>query len=316
MDLKKMIMERATGRQICIYGAEQVGEQMLSLMRALGVEVGFFIDRKWQQLDGYFRLPVRSVDAIDCCEHFVALSDSASLRTTDSMKQELQNRGYNYGDWFHWSEDVDFDISLNNIQIGKRTRIIELFLKPHIEKKILSIGRYTSINKNLSIEASLYIGLSSSVRVLNDDVRSLKLWVANRIEIGHDVYIGANVFINQSKVKKIGNGAILGTGAVVLEDVPPYAVVVGVPGKIKKFRFEPNEIAILEKEKWWEWDDEKMKANADCFTNPKLFFERFAEGMHQINTNNEFGEKPVLRRNNADLEDMHEKLEALLQAEQ
>ena len=49
------------------------------------------------------------------------------------------------------------------------------------------------------------------------------------IIIGNDVWIGANVFVNASKVANIGDGAIIGAGSVVLEDVPPYAVVVGIP---------------------------------------------------------------------------------------
>lgn len=57
--------------------------------------------------------------------------------------------------------------------------------------------------------------------------------------------------------------------------MPPYGVVVGVPGKVKKYRFSSNQIEILERVQWWNWDDEMIKANQDCFTNPCLFFERF-----------------------------------------
>jgi aminocyclitol acetyltransferase len=92
------------------------------------------------------------------------------------------------------------------------------------------------------------------------------------------VYLGANTFINQSKVRQLGNGAVVAAGAVVLEDVPPYAVVAGVPAKIKKFRFTPEQIALLEQVRWWDWGPETMAANQDCFLDPGLFFHRFGGG--------------------------------------
>ena len=93
--------------------------------------------------------------------------------------------------------------------------------------------------------------------------------------IGNDVYIGAGSFINVSKVRNIGNGAIIGSGAVVLEDVPPYAIVVGVPAKIKRYRYSPKMIACLLRVKWWEWSAEEINANADALLSPVIFFERF-----------------------------------------
>jgi aminocyclitol acetyltransferase len=50
--------------------------------------------------------------------------------------------------------------------------------------------------------------------------------------IGSDVYIGAHAFINASTVTSSGDGAIIGSGAVILENVPPFAVVVSVPARI------------------------------------------------------------------------------------
>jgi len=98
---------------------------------------------------------------------------------------------------------------------------------------------------------------------------------SNRLKIGNDVWIGANVFINFSKVKEIGDGAIIGSNAVVLEDVPPYAVVVGVPGKVKKYRYTPEQIECLLRVKWWNWTDEEINENAELLYNPDMFFERF-----------------------------------------
>ena len=248
---------------------------MFQMIKTEGTDIAFFVDRKWRLFEGFCRLPVYDVDALDCKSHFVILNNSSNLRTIESMKNTLVKHGYTPNDWFHWDHDVDYDITLNGIIIGKRTPVISILLEPRAEKLFASIGRYSSINPTIKVAYDHFIGLSTSFRVLNDDIRRQKLTLANRIKIGHDVYIGANVFINRSKVKSIGNGAIIGSGTVVLEDIPPYAVVVGVPGKVKKFRFTNEEIAILEEVQWWNWDDQTMKANADCFVNPILFFERF-----------------------------------------
>ncbi|MCB9495458.1 MAG: CatB-related O-acetyltransferase [Fibrobacteria bacterium] len=83
------------------------------------------------------------------------------------------------------------------------------------------------------------------------------------LEIGHDVWIGANSII-LPKVKRIGNGAIIGAGAVITKDVPPYAVVAGNPGKILKYRFSESTIADLEKTKWWDSTMESLKKNTHC----------------------------------------------------
>lgn len=71
--------------------------------------------------------------------------------------------------------------------------------------------------------------------------------------IGHDVWIGANAIILPS-VKTIGNGAVIGAGSVVTKDVEPYSIVVGNPARLKKMRFNTQQIDYLESIKWWEMD--------------------------------------------------------------
>jgi virginiamycin A acetyltransferase len=79
------------------------------------------------------------------------------------------------------------------------------------------------------------------------------------LEIGSDVWIGASATI-LPEVRSIGHGAVIGAGAVVTRDVPPYAVVLGNPARVVKYRFPPEVIEELLAEKWWEKDLEDLVA--------------------------------------------------------
>lgn len=69
--------------------------------------------------------------------------------------------------------------------------------------------------------------------------------------IGNDVWIGTNVTILRGVT--IGDGAVIAANALVREDVPPYAVVAGLPGKVKKMRFPEATIERLLRLKWWQY---------------------------------------------------------------
>lgn len=82
-------------------------------------------------------------------------------------------------------------------------------------------------------------------------------------EIGNDVWIGSGVTVNR-KVH-VGNGAILASGTVVTKDVPDYAIVGGVPGRVIKYRFEKDTIKRLLAIEWWNWPHEVLKENRHLF---------------------------------------------------
>lgn len=79
------------------------------------------------------------------------------------------------------------------------------------------------------------------------------------IVIGNDVWIGYDAIIMSGV--KIGDGAVIGTRAVVTRDVPPYTIVGGVPAKVIRKRFSEDVILKLLEMKWWDWPYEKIRAN-------------------------------------------------------
>ena len=90
--------------------------------------------------------------------------------------------------------------------------------------------------------------------------------IKDKTIIENDVWLGANVIVKQGV--HIGNGAVIGAGAVVTKDIPDYAIAVGVPAKVIKYRFEEEKIQMLLESKWWELD--KKEAIKKCQELQKL----------------------------------------------
>lgn len=82
------------------------------------------------------------------------------------------------------------------------------------------------------------------------------------IIIGNDVWIGFEAVILAGVT--IGDGAIIGTRAVVTKDVPPYTIVGGIPAKPIKKRFDEDVISDLLCVKWWDWSNEKIARNIEA----------------------------------------------------
>ncbi len=87
-----------------------------------------------------------------------------------------------------------------------------------------------------------------------------------RVVVGNDVWIGARAMIMGGVT--IGDGAVVGAGAIVTKDVPPFAVVGGVPAKIIRYRFSGDVIEKLEASHWWSLDDKILKENITLFQKP------------------------------------------------
>lgn len=86
--------------------------------------------------------------------------------------------------------------------------------------------------------------------------------------VGNDVWIGYDALVMPGV--KIGNGAIVAARAVVVKDVPAYAVVGGNPAQVLKSRFPPETVAALEKIAWWNWPVEKVTRHLHAIVSADL----------------------------------------------
>ncbi|MCQ2044488.1 transferase hexapeptide (six repeat-containing protein) [Stutzerimonas kunmingensis] len=126
------------------------------------------------------------------------------------------------------------------------------------------IGAFTSIASGVVIGGARHpmewVSMSPVFYRGRDSVT--KKFAEHTLQIASKIYIGSDVWIGRSAIILpgvcIGNGAVVGAGAVVTKDVPSYAIAVGNPAKIIRYRFSPAVINQLEEIKWWEFSDAKL----------------------------------------------------------
>lgn len=224
-------------------------------------------------------------DEVDPKKHYVvAVNEDDQNDFLADEQSELFNE---VDDYLVFENEVDalpFEWECHGVSIGRQTYFGNSYVNACMDGDIRSIGRFTSVADTAAVGGTHNLHMtfiSDHIEYLLDDKNKTLLYdkyneiPAADLVIGNDVYIGAGSFINVSKVRNIGDGAIIGSGAVVLEDVPPYAIVMGVPAKIKRYRYSPEMIACLLRVKWWEWSVEEINANADALMSPEIFFDRF-----------------------------------------
>jgi chloramphenicol O-acetyltransferase type B len=86
--------------------------------------------------------------------------------------------------------------------------------------------------------------------------------------IGNDVWIGSEAIIMPGV--KVGDGAVIGTRALVTKDVEPYAIVGGNPAKVIRKRFAEREIALLLEMPWWDWPEDRLKDAMPIMTSERI----------------------------------------------
>ena len=128
--------------------------------------------------------------------------------------------------------------------------------------KFCSIAAHTRINPGnhpLDRVMMSHVGYRSSAYGLGADDPDFFAWRrASPVTLGHDVWIGHGAVVLPGRT--VGTGAAVGAGTVVTRDVPPFAVVVGNPGRVIRMRFPDTVIAALQRIAWWDWPRDKLAA--------------------------------------------------------
>ena len=166
--------------------------------------------------------------------------------------------------------------SVYETSIGDYTYIA---INSHISKT--TIGRFCSIGPNLVCGWGIHPtnGISTAPMFYSTMKQNgMTLSEVDKVEerkpitIGNDVFIGANVTILDGVT--IGDGAVIGAGAVVSKDIPPYAVAVGCPIRIIRYRFDKEQIDALKRIEWWNFDKEKLSDVEKYFFDVDSFIEK------------------------------------------
>jgi virginiamycin A acetyltransferase len=160
-----------------------------------------------------------------------------------------------YNDFYHDPRDFEKNNVLYQYPINKDMLVIGRFCSIACQAKFLmTSGNHTSKSLATYTFPIFYEEWGLDVSHITE------AWDhKGDIVIGNDVWIGYDAVIMSGV--KIGDGAIVGTRAVVTNDVPPYTIVGGVPAKAIKKRFSEAVIAKLLELKWWDWPYEKIQAN-------------------------------------------------------
>lgn len=157
-------------------------------------------------------------------------------------------------------------------EVGARTTLAEVEMGDYSyvvhDAQIIyaTIGRFCSIashtrvnpgNHPLDRVALNHFTYRASAYGLGPDEAGFFDWRrGHRVTLGHDVWLGHGVIVLPGV--SIGTGAAIGAGAVVTKDIPPFAVAVGNPAHVIRFRFPADIRAALMEIAWWDWPRERL----------------------------------------------------------
>ncbi len=179
----------------------------------------------------------------------------------------------------YWDKDSTFTnvsklgpfVRLLKSNIGKYTRVSK-----GCSLLYTTVGNFSSFADNVQFGAGRHPITHGSTSQLfynrnslfNKWVKPIKYEQNRPIKVGNDVWIGSKSLIMGGVT--IGDGAVVGSRSLVTKNVPPYAIVGGVPAKIIKYRFDQETIKRLLEIKWWNFTENEIDEHIGFFRESKI----------------------------------------------
>jgi acetyltransferase-like isoleucine patch superfamily enzyme len=186
-------------------------------------------------------------------------------RTEQVFKNELSAEPENK---FGIASNVEF----SNSSIGDYS-----YISPGSKIHSTTIGKFCSIGPNVTIGYGEHpVNFLSTSPLFYYGTKKFDVQIAykdyfdhhRKVTIENDVWIGANVYVKNGI--KISNGSVIAAGAVVINDIPPYAIVGGVPAKVLKYRFTSEQIVELLNIEWWNLSIQELAKHHSSFVSENI----------------------------------------------
>lgn len=167
----------------------------------------------------------------------------------------------------HWVVHAEPEVRLYSTEVhGTIFMGFASYMNSGVLRGYTEIGRYCSIGRDVSIGLAHHDSQQLSTNPYlavpppTQRLRLARTDPIRRVVVGHDCWIGDGARILSGVT--VGVGSIIAAGAVVAHDVPPYAVVGGVPAKLLKMRFDEDLSYRLQDSEWWNLDPVGLKSLA------------------------------------------------------